>query len=98
MVVLGYSVERFRSAFSQSKMPHLHQLDAYHIAKDLNRTFGYKRSKLKDQLKDAIKSHDYETFTLILDTYESTLDNEKEIEKVNKFRIYLLNHWQYVKD
>lgn len=94
----GYSAERFRQAFSQSKKQHLHQLDAYHIAQEINRTFGYKKSELKDQLKAAIKKHDLNTFTLILDTYESTLDNEKEIERLNKFRTYLHNHWDYVKD
>src|SRR5699024_5886017 len=35
---------------------------------------------------------------LILDTYESQLEDEKSIEKVGKFRTYILNHWNYISD
>src|SRR5690625_287154 len=34
----GYSAERFQSAFSQSRYPLLHQLDAYHIARSEEHT------------------------------------------------------------
>jgi len=37
-------------------------------------------------------------FRLLLDTYESTLEEEKELEKVDKFRKYILNHWGFIKD
>src|SRR5699024_3208197 len=47
----GYSAERFQEAFSQSELPLLHQLDAYHIQQAVNRTFGYKKSKYKDMVR-----------------------------------------------
>src|SRR5699024_4841213 len=51
----GYSAERFQEAFSQSELPLLHQLDAYHIQQAVNRTFGYKKSKYKDMVREALE-------------------------------------------
>ena len=94
----GYSAERFREAFSQSRYVHLHQLDAYHIQQAVNRTFGYKKSKWKDKIRETFKESNLDEFKLILDTYESILEDEKHIEKVGKFRTYILNHWDYITD
>ena len=94
----GYSAERFQEAFSQSCYPHLHQLDTYHIEQDINRTFGYKKNKWKDKIRKSLKELNLEDFKLILDTYESNLEDEGKIEKVNEFRTYILNHWDYILD
>jgi len=94
----GYSAERFQEAFSQSRFPLLHQLDEYHIQQAINRTFGYKKSKWKDKVRKALKEHDLDDFVLILDTYESQLEDEKSIKKVDQFRTYILNHWDYILD
>src|SRR5699024_2480734 len=76
----------------------LHQLDAYHIQQDVNRTFGYKKSKYKDMVREALEKSSFDDFTLAVDTYESTLEDEKSNEKVVKFRSYLVNHWDYISD
>ena len=94
----GYSAERFQEAFSQSELPLLHQLDAYHIQQAVNRTFGYKKSKYKDMVREALEKSNFDDFTLAVDTYESTLEDEKSIEKVGKFRSYIVNHWDYISD
>lgn len=94
----GYSADRFQSAFSQSNLPPLHQLDGYHIGQAINRTFGFKKSDLKSGVKDALDMCDLNNFKLYLDTYESTLNEDKEIEKVQKFRTYILNHWDFIED
>src|SRR5690625_2235513 len=94
----GYSAERFQSAFSQSRFPILHQLDGYHIGQAINHTFGYKKSDLKDEIKKALETLNIDRFILLLDTYESTLEEEKELEKLQKFRTYILNHWDYLGD
>ena len=36
----GYTAERFQTAFSQSEFPVLNQLDTYHVAQAIVRTFG----------------------------------------------------------
>lgn len=94
----GYSAERFQETFSQSRFPLLHQLDEYHIQQAINRTFGYKKNKWKDKVRKALKEHDLDDFVLILDTYESQLEDEKSIKKVDQFRTYILNHWDYILD
>lgn len=94
----GYSSERFKEVYSQSNYPLLHQLDEYHIQQDINRTFGYRKNEWKDKVREALKEHDLDKFTLILDTYESQLEMDKDIEKVTKFRTYILNHWDYISD
>src|SRR5690606_3328456 len=58
------------------------------IQQAVNRTFGYKQSDWKDKTKEALKEHNLDEFTLNLDTYESTLETEKAIKKVNEFRTY----------
>ncbi len=94
----NYSAERFQEAFSQSRFTHVHQLDEYHIQQAINRTFGYKQSKWKDKIREALKESNLDRFTLVLDTYESRLEDKKSIEKVAKFRTYILNHWDYILD
>src|SRR5699024_11420209 len=78
------------------EFPLLHQLDAYHIQQAVNRTFGYKKSKYKDMVREALEKSNFDDFTLAVDTYESTLEDEKSIEKVGKFRSYIVNHWDYI--
>ncbi|WP_018662447.1 ISLre2 family transposase, partial [Heyndrickxia acidiproducens] len=64
----GYTPERFQTAFSQSEFPTLNQLDAYHVAQAVVRTFGGGKSEVKEQIRKAIKTHDLGQFTLYLDT------------------------------
>lgn len=94
----GYNGERFKEAFSQTNHPILHQLDEYHIQQALGRTFGWKTNKLKSKAEKAIESKDLKAFELATDTYESTLDEEKQVEKLNRFRTYILNHWDVIQD
>lgn len=94
----GYTAEKFQEAFSQSRYPVLNQLDSYHIAQALNRALGSEKSKYKNQIRKALKQHDWDQFTLWLDTYESTLEDEKEIEKINEFRTYISHNWDRIFD
>ncbi len=95
---LGYTAERFQEAFSQSEYSVLNQLDPYHVSQALNRALGGGKSKYKDAIKKAMKEHNIDNFTLWLDTYESTLEGKKEIEKVNTFRTYIVNNWDRIFD
>lgn len=63
-----------REAFAQSTYPVLNQLDSYHVFQGLNRALGAGQSEYKDGIRKALKEHDFDKFTLWLDTYESTLD------------------------
>jgi len=94
----GYSCERFKEAFSQASRPLVHQLDSYHIGQALNRTFGWKKSTEKTKVKKSIEDYNLAEFKLLVDTYESTFEDEKKIEKVREFRKYILGHWEFVQD
>jgi len=88
----GYTAEHFQATFSQDEHPVLNQLDAYHVFQGLNRALGAGKSEYKEKIRKAIKERDLDEFTLWLDTYESTLEDAKEIEKVGAYRSYILNH------
>src|SRR5699024_6924552 len=94
----GYSNEKFQEAFSQSSYPLLHQLDAYHVAQAINRTFGYKSSEFKKNIKQALETKNLDGFHLWTDSYESTLEDEKKMERLKQFRTYILNHWEFIGD
>lgn len=92
----GYTAEKFQEAFSQSMYPVLNQLDPYHVFQGLNRALGAKQSDYKTELRKALENHDLDHFNLWLDTYESTLEDSKKIEKVGVFRTYILNNWDRI--
>src|SRR5699024_152626 len=92
----GYTAEKFQEAFSQSKYPVLNQLDPYHAFQALNRALGARKSENKPELRKTKANHDLKRFNLWLDTYESTLDDSKKIEKVGEFRTYILNNWDRI--
>jgi hypothetical protein len=95
---LGYTAEKFQEAFSQSRHPVLNQLDPYHIAQALNRALGGGQSEYKDPIRKALKEHNMDDFTLWLDTYESTLEEPKKVEKVKVFRTYIEHNWDRIFD
>ncbi|MED4475442.1 ISLre2 family transposase [Oceanobacillus caeni] len=94
----GYTAERFQEAFSQSEYPVLNQLDSFHISKALNRTFGAKKSQFKDGVQKAIKEHNLDDFTRWMDTFESTLETDKQLEKAEVFRKYIGGNWDRIFD
>lgn len=94
----GYTAERFQETFAQSKYDVFNQLDPYHVSQALNRALGGGKSTYKDAIKKTLKEHDIDHFTLWIDTYESTLEGEKEVEKVNTFRTYIVNNWDRIFD
>ena len=94
----GYTADKFQEAFSQSNYPVLNQLDSYHIFQGLNRAFGVKTTIFKQQVKQALKTHDLDRLTIWLDTYESTLDETSEVEKLTTFRTYVVRNWDRIFD
>lgn len=94
----GYTADKFQEAFSQSRCKVLNQLDSYHIFQGLNRALGAKKSEYKDGVRKALESHNLDDFTLWLDSYESTLEDDKKLEKVKEFRTYINRNWDRIID
>ncbi|MGR6115468.1 UPF0236 family transposase-like protein [Aeribacillus composti] len=64
----------------------------------LNRALGGGNREYKDRIRKAMKKRDKESFHRWLDTFESTLNDEKQIERVKDFRKYIQNHWDRLND
>lgn len=94
----GYTAEKFETAFSQSTKKVLNQLDSFHIIQALTRVFGAPSSDYKVKVRKAIEAHDFDNFNLWMDTYESTLSEEKKIDQANGFRKYIINNWDRIYD
>lgn len=94
----GYTPEKFQEAFSQSQYPVLNQLDAYHVFQGLNRALGAKNTEYKEPIRKALKEHNLDNFTLWMDTYESSLEDEKKLKKLKEFRTYILRNWDRIFD
>ena len=94
----GYTAEKFQTAFSQSKYPVLNQLDAYHITQGLNRTFGMKDDLYKSEVRQAIQEKDMNSFQLWMDTFESTLEFDQDLEKFEGFKTYITKNWDRIFD
>jgi len=94
----GYTAEKFHTAFSQSTKKVLNQLDDFHIKQALTRAFGAQSSDYKVKVREAIETHDFDKFRLWMDTYESTLLDEKKIDQLNQFKKYIENNWDRIYD
>ncbi|MEQ6377208.1 ISLre2 family transposase, partial [Bacillaceae bacterium S4-13-56] len=94
----GYTAERFQEAFSQSRYPVLNQLDPYHVSQALNRVFGGGKNVFKDGVKKALKEHNQDDFTRWIDTFESTLGEQKGEKKLEEFRTYINRNWERIFD
>lgn len=94
----GYTADKFQTAFSQSTYPVLNQLDAYHIKQGLNRTFGMQDDEFKPMVRDAIQEKDQEQFNLWMDSYESTLELDKDLKKFTEFKTYITGNWDRIFD
>ena len=94
----GYTAEKFQTSFSQSKYTVLNQLDAYHINQSINRTFGMFEKTFKPKIKEAIDRKDKELFSLWMDTYESTLENDQTIKNFKAFKTYIESNWDRIFD
>lgn len=94
----GYTPEKFQTAFSQSKYPVLNQLDAFHITQGLNRTFGMQDDVYKPEIRKAIRGKNMEDFNRWMDTFESTIELEDDLEKFKVFKTYIQNNWDRIFD
>ena len=94
----GYTADKFQEAFSQSNYKVLNQLDSYHVFQGSNQALGAKQSEYKDGVRKALESHHFDDFTLWLDSYESTLEDNKKVKKVKEFRTYIQRNWDRIID
>lgn len=91
----GYEAKKFEEILGRHKSFD-YCLDSYHIMKYITGKLGFDKSLL-EAVRISVKAYDSEQLVLILDTAESVLEDEKQLEKLLAVKSYLTNHWEAIK-
>lgn len=94
----GYTPYVFKEFARACKVGrHEHFWDAYHINKSLKTFFKTYSEELLDRAFQAIKQHDKSKMRAVLDTTESLVLTEQELEEFENIKSKLLRNFQYTK-
>ncbi|BBN98284.1 ISLre2 family transposase [Sporolactobacillus terrae] len=94
---VGYDEAHFKDAFCGSHKRIWVQLDAFHVAQSLIRSLHGDKAWIT-RIQQAIQRKDRTEVILLLDTYESNLDEDERIKQVEKVKQYLIGHWDRLFD
>ncbi|MCO7177207.1 ISLre2 family transposase [Sporolactobacillus kofuensis] len=92
----GYDETHFKEAFCGTNKIRV-QLDAFHIAQSLTRSLHGDKDWIT-RIQRAIKRRDQEKAILLLDTYESNMDDDERIKQLEQVKQYLIKHWDRLFD
>ncbi|MCC9794846.1 ISLre2 family transposase [Streptococcus agalactiae] len=94
----GYTPYIFKEIAKTLKINrHEHFWDEYHVNQKLNTFFKPYPEELLEQAYQAVYQHDKQALRLVLDTTESLLATEAELEVFQSFKKKLLQSFQYTK-
>ncbi len=93
----GYTPYIFKEIASLFQCRHEHFWDAQHLNMKIKERFRKLPYELEQRLFSAIQLHSKKSTRVILDTAESLINNEEELELFNKFKTNLLQNFQYTK-
>ena len=91
----GYEANKFEGILGRYKSFD-YCLDSYHVMKYVTGKLGFDKGLL-EAVRMSVKAYDCEQLTLIFDTAESVLEDEKQLEKLLAVKSYLTNNWKAVK-
>lgn len=91
----GYESDKFEEILGRHKSFD-YCLDSYHVMKYLTGKLGFDKDLLQ-AVRTSVKAYDSESLALILDTAESAIEDEKELEKLLAVKSYLETHWEAIK-
>ena len=91
----GYTPYIFKEIASLFQCRHEHFWDAQHLNMKIKERFRKLPYELEQRLFSAIQLHSKKSTRVILDTAESLINNEEELELFNKFKTKLLQNFQY---
>lgn len=94
---VGYNEAHFKDVFCGTHKRIWVQLDAFHVAQSLTRSLHGDKLWIT-RIQQAIQRKDRSKVILLLDTYESTLDEKERVEQVEKTKQYLIQHWDRLFD
>ncbi|WP_415669254.1 ISLre2 family transposase, partial [Streptococcus hyovaginalis] len=90
----GYEAHKFEDMLGRHKSFD-YCLDSYHVMKYVTGKLGFDKSLLQ-AVWMCVKAYDREQLVLILDTAESVLEDEKQLEKLLAVKSYLMSHWEAI--
>jgi Uncharacterised protein family (UPF0236). len=93
----GYTPYIFKEIASLFQCRHEHFWDVQHLNMKIKERFRKLPYELEQRLFSAIQLHSKKSTRVILDTAESLINNEEELELFNKFKTKLLQNFQYTK-
>lgn len=91
----GYEAHKFEDMLGRHKSFD-YCLDSYHVMKYITGKLGFDKSLLQE-VRKCVKAYDREQLVLILDTAESVLEDEKQLEKLLVVKSYLMSHWEAIR-
>ena len=62
-------------------------LDSYHVMRQITGKLGFDKA-LQAEVRKAIKAYDFDEVTLLLDTAESLLEDENQLERLGSLRVF----------
>lgn len=87
----GYESSKFEAILGRHRRFE-YCLDSYHVMRQITGKLGFNKS-LQSAVRQAVKAYDFDLVTFLLDTEESGLEDEKELERLESLRSYLVRHW-----
>lgn len=91
----GYESDKFESLLGRHRQ-YEYCLDAYHVMRQITGKLGFDKA-LQAGIRKAVKAYDFDEVTVLLDTAESLLGDEKQLERLVSLRAYLERHWEAIK-
>ena len=88
----GYESSKFEAVLGRYE----YCLDAYHVMRQITGKLGFNKT-LQAAARQAVKAYDFDEVKVLLDSAESLLEDEKQLERVTSLRAYLERHWEAIK-
>lgn len=91
----GYNPESMREIVPSAQRVEF-TIDRYHFVKKIKQTFGLFNPLVEKDVK-SVSLYDQNQLNVILDTFESQIKTDKELESLRTLRQYLARNWQFIK-
>ena len=93
----GYTAQVFEEILGRTKR-HEHFRDKYHVNKKIKDRIAWAGKDLISELHKALRTHDWDQVSTVLDTVLSQAQDEGQSEHTERLRSYLQRNWDYLRN
>jgi len=93
----GYTASVFEEILGRTKR-HEHFLDSYHVNKKIKDRIAWAGKELIGELHNALRKHDWNKVSTVLDTVLSKAQDESQSENTERLRAYVHRNWKYLQN